>query len=501
MSKEVQDQQPTGHVGNLTAEQEVKLREFWAVLLKVLGVDVKDAPERKLLRPVESDSDSSSPPAATADAKKTKKRMGIFSRKNNSNSNGSGTSESESVTSGNGLAESTGSLKISDLDDKYGQTKEFHGILANTSPEELRIAFWSMVKHDHPDMLVLRFLRARKWDVGHALVMLISTIRWRSKEMHLDDKIMPNGDQVPQTDDDEEVKTAEGFSKLLHLGESFVHGRDKSGRPICYIRVKMHKIGAHSEASLERFTVYLIETTRFLIQYPVETAAIVFDMSDFSLANMDYTPLKFMIKCFEANYPESLGVVLIHKAPWIFSGIWSIIKGWLDPVVASKVHFTKTHEDLEEHIARNQIPKELGGDDDFEYKYAEPVANENEKLKDTASRDALLIERVHKATEFQSATISWIATAGADDNGENSKIMKARDGIATALRDNYWQLDPYIRARSMYDRLGMLPPQPSTAAPTSSAAVSVRRSTSTKRNGEVVTTKAIQPEEEIAVVN
>lgn len=26
-----------------------------------------------------------------------------------------------------------------------------------------------------------------------------------------------------------------------------------------------------------------------------------------------------MIKCFEANYPESLGVVLVHKSPWIFS--------------------------------------------------------------------------------------------------------------------------------------------------------------------------------------
>ena len=25
-----------------------------------------------------------------------------------------------------------------------------------------------------------------------------------------------------------------------------------------------------------------------------------------------------MIKCFEANYPESLGVVLVHKSPWIF---------------------------------------------------------------------------------------------------------------------------------------------------------------------------------------
>lgn len=38
------------------------------------------------------------------------------------------------------------------------------------------------------------------------------------------------------------------------------------------------------------------------------------------MANMDYTPVKFMIKCFEANYPESLGAVLVHNAPWIFQG-------------------------------------------------------------------------------------------------------------------------------------------------------------------------------------
>lgn len=31
-------------------------------------------------------------------------------------------------------------------------------------------------------------------------------------------------------------------------------------------------------------------------------------------------PVKFIIKCFEANYPECLGNILIHKAPWIFSG-------------------------------------------------------------------------------------------------------------------------------------------------------------------------------------
>lgn len=30
--------------------------------------------------------------------------------------------------------------------------------------------------------------------------------------------------------------------------------------------------------------------------------------------------MKFILKCFEANYPESLGVLLIHNAPWVFSG-------------------------------------------------------------------------------------------------------------------------------------------------------------------------------------
>ena len=51
-----------------------------------------------------------------------------------------------------------------------------------------------------------------------------------------------------------------------------------------------------------------------------ESQTIVFDMTGFSMANMDYTPVKFMIKCFEANYPESLGAVLVHNSPWIFQG-------------------------------------------------------------------------------------------------------------------------------------------------------------------------------------
>ena len=54
-------------------------------------------------------------------------------------------------------------------------------------------------------------------------------------------------------------------------------------------------------------------------------------MSDFTLSNMDNQPVKFMVQCFEANYPESLGAVLVHNAPWVFQGMHSLRAG--NPVI------------------------------------------------------------------------------------------------------------------------------------------------------------------------
>ena len=170
-------------------------------------------------------------------------------------------------------------------------------------------------------------------------------------------------------------------------------------------------------------------------------------MTDFSMSNMDYTPVKFMIKCFEANYPESLGSVLVYKAPWIFQGIWKIIKGWLDPVVASKIHFASNIDDLQEWIPRSQIMKELGGDEDFVYGYVEPIEGENSQMNDTDSRDKLQAERTELIKSYETETLDWIH---GEDSGEG------RNRIAQRLAENYWKLDPHIRARSLYDRTGIL---------------------------------------------
>ena len=142
-------------------------------------------------------------------------------------------------------------------------------------------------------------------------------------------------------------------------------------------------------------------------------------------------------------------------------GIWAIIRGWLDPVVAGKVHFAKTIDDLSIFIPRDRIPRELDGDEDFSYAYIEPTPNENASMDDAVTRDNLISERNDLITKFENVTKRWIngdSVASVDDAAYNQSSTVSRRDIDTQLRTNYWRLDPYIRARSLYDRLGIIQP-------------------------------------------
>ena len=132
-------------------------------------------------------------------------------------------------------------------------------------------------------------------------------------------------------------------------------------------------------------------------------------------------------------------------------GIWSIIKGWLDPVVAGKIHFTKNLEELEQFVERKHIIKELGGDDPWEYQYAGPKAGENDQMSDEGTKQKLLSERAAVVRDFEGATQEWI---GSSQN--RPALQQKRNNLAEELRKGYWQLDPYLRARSLYDRIGLI---------------------------------------------
>ncbi|KAK1757217.1 phosphatidylinositol transfer protein CSR1 [Echria macrotheca] len=444
-----------GRPGNLTPDQEEKLRRLWQLVFQVCGVSRPENGAEAAPAPSQA---SGTPDNKPESPNKTKKgRLSMFRR---SRKDSDADSTPAAAASGPAPTVVLTPAKDGGEDDKYGQTKHFYDTLASQSPESIRATIWSMVKHDHPDALLLRFLRARKWDVEKALVMLVSTMNWRAQEMKVDDDIMRNGDEAAaeaEKDSSDPVRQRLGhdFLQQERIGKSFVHGTDKAGRPICFVRVRLHRQGEQVEESLERYTVYLIETCRYLLKPPVDTATIVFDMTGFSLANMDYAPVKFMIKCFEANYPESLGAVLVHKAPWVFQGIWKVIRGWLDPVVANKVHFTNNVKEMEEFIAPKQLPKELDGEEDWEYAFVEPVPGENERMKDVETRDKLLAAREVLVKEFEDATAQWIAHPDGEE-GETLKTKRAE--LAGRLREDYWNLDPYVRARSFYDRTGVLLP-------------------------------------------
>ena len=137
----------------------------------------------------------------------------------------------------------------------------------------------------------------------------------------------------------------------------------------------------------------------------------------------------------------------------IHQGVWSIIKGWLDPVVAGKVHFTKNVEELEQFIPRNHIMKELGGDEAWTFQYVEPLPNENIKMEDDATRTRLLEERATTVKEFEATTQAWMQGSQSD-----SALMEKRNALAEKLKKGYWQLDPYLRARSLWDRTGVIKP-------------------------------------------
>ena len=116
------------------------------------------------------------------------------------------------------------------------------------------------------------------------------------------------------------------------------------------------------------------------------------------------------------------------------------------------MHFTNNIEELGHYIPPTHVPKEMGGEHDWEYQYVEAVPGENDTMKNVQIRDQMLAERELIVKEFEQITTEWIARNAADTSEQKQK----RHELADRLKDGYWRLDPYVRARSYYDRVGMI---------------------------------------------
>lgn len=299
----------TGYVGNLTPDQDAKLRELWlllfhamaSILSAVYEVPLPEGPPSKLFEVL----DKINKPTVGA----------VIAALKEQDAEGQSTNGTAPVEATNGESKEEKSLdKMESLLNKdaqkaimtemttkkvspehftalfaqlqkfgvqHSEIKSMEHILSKMTPGEMCFATLKMIKQEHPDSVLLRFLRARKWDVGKAFSMLSSNMLWR-KQADVDDDILPNGElyALERSRNEKlsakEKKEGHDFIEQLKMGKSFLHGFDRQGRPVNYVRVKIHKPGAQSEETLERYIIHVIEMTRLLVAPPVETGVCSF---------------------------------------------------------------------------------------------------------------------------------------------------------------------------------------------------------------------------------
>lgn len=315
---------------------------------------------------------------------------------------------------------------------------------------QLHQCFLNSLRNDSPDGNVLRFVRARKFKLHPIAEMMAKCLQWKI-ESHPVDSWTMEGDSTRYFSG----KYPE-LIKAFEMQKAYFRGRDHDNGPICVIRVKKHFGHDCPEKDFEIFIILIIEWFRFALKdYSLgnDGANILFDMSGFSLKNADLTAVKFLAKAFEANYPESLSAIWIHKAPWIFNAVWKIIKGWLDPVVASKVHFTKSVKDLEKFVDKKYVPADLGGDDNYKPEYIVPTKENSDRRPKDETYKKLKAEREKLTLTFLETTLAWIQAKSSE---ESTKLLEYKIQLGAELAQNYINLDPYIRCRGAFDRDGSL---------------------------------------------
>ncbi|UJR11432.1 hypothetical protein I4U23_015612 [Adineta vaga] len=289
---------------------------------------------------------------------------------------------------------------------------------------------------ENPDVVLLRWLRAQKWDVKNTVQYMLNLLQWRIKwgVSHF----LARGESEISLDE-------------AKVGKGYFMGRDRADRPVCYIHLKEHIRGEYPMESTEKLAVLALEICRKLLRPPVETFTVVLDVNGLSMKNIDLQIAKNFINLFQNYYPESLGLGLIANASWVFNSCWSIVRPWLDPTVENKIKFIKKETDLTKYIDPINIPQRLQGKH-LNFQYILPT-DEDQKMITTIHNDQqgkLEVETYHRyaATKYLKITLRWA------HNDDNQTLNTERSKACSNLANTYEKLLPYMMTQSHYHRTG-----------------------------------------------
>jgi len=214
-------------------------------------------------------------------------------------------------------------------------------------------------------LTLLRFLRARKFDVGLAETMFLNYIKWRNE-------FGPNGinDLVATFKYDEKPEVAKYYPQ-------YYHKTDKDGRPV-YIEqmgnidlTAMYKITT-ADRMLQNLAVEYEKVADPRLPacsrkagHLLETCCSIMDLKGVGIGKVPsvYSYVRLASDMSQNYYPERLGHLYLINAPWGFSTVFGIVKGWLDPITVEKIHVLGTgyQKELLAQVPVENLPKIFGG--------------------------------------------------------------------------------------------------------------------------------------------
>ena len=215
----------------------------------------------------------------------------------------------------------------------------------------------------YDDLYLLRFLRARKFDLEKTMLMFKNFLEWREKEKV--DDIRENFD----------------FNEMFEVKKYYPHSyhkTDKTGRPI-YIEMisKVNLDELFKVTTEERMTKYYVREyerlmkRRFpacsaVVKKPIEQSLTILDIQGIGVSHLVGKTKAFVqlaSKIGQDYYPEMLGTMMLLNNGWFFSAAWAIIKNFVDEKTRKKINMlgSSYQAKLLELVDAENLPSFLGG--------------------------------------------------------------------------------------------------------------------------------------------